>query len=148
MRKSRNPNNTEKTRQCCDCHIVYELSAKYFWKNSLNNLGFAYQCKACTNKRKIEWHFKIKYGLSMVEVEQRKALQQYKCSICKHKADILCVDHDKRTGKVREMLCKKCNQGLGLFDENAEYLNSAILYLEKYNSSKSARRTIQSENLF
>lgn len=144
MRKSRNPNNSESQRQCSDCKTVYPLTGMYFWKNSLNCFGFSYHCKACTNKRKTAWHFKRKYGLSMAELEMKKAQQSNRCAICFQPADVLCVDHNKRTRQIREMLCKKCNQGIGLFDENLAFLESAISYLKKHNLSKNTRQAVLS----
>ena len=59
--------------------------------------------------------------------------QGHVCMICKkdineHSSHI---DHSHVTGKVRGILCEKCNKGLGQFDDNIEYLNNAIKYLSK-----------------
>lgn len=42
----------------------------------------------------------------------------------------LAVDHDHRTGKVRGLLCHRCNVAIGLFQENSLLLRKASLYLE------------------
>jgi hypothetical protein len=41
----------------------------------------------------------------------------------------LCVDHNHQTGKVRGLLCKRCNTGLGVLGDTAEQLNKAISYI-------------------
>jgi hypothetical protein len=41
------------------------------------------------------------------------------------------IDHDHVSGKVRGLLCPKCNNLLGSCGDNIEILKSAIIYLEK-----------------
>ena len=56
------------------------------------------------------------------------AKQQYACALCSRK-DKLYVDHDHATGKVRGLLCKLCNWGLGSFSDNAAVLRRAADYV-------------------
>ena len=42
------------------------------------------------------------------------------------------IDHDHRTGKIRQLLCHYCNCGLGSFEDNVERLNKAVEYLKKH----------------
>ena len=44
------------------------------------------------------------------------AKQGGKCAICKRKPVRLCIDHNHKTGKVRGLLCPRCNSSLGLID--------------------------------
>ena len=57
-----------------------------------------------------------------------------RCKICGvHQSEIkrsLCVDHDHETGKVRGLLCGKCNTAIGLFGDNRELVKLAFEYLE------------------
>ena len=82
-------------------------------------------------KNNKEHYYKKLYNITLEEIYGMLIKQDYKCSICK---DPLietkgCVDHNYRTGKVRGILCSRCNTGLGLFRENPEFLNNAILYI-------------------
>lgn len=73
--------------------------------------------------------------------------QQNKCAICFQEESVimrkdksispLSIDHDHITGKVRGLLCARCNKALGSFKESEERLQSAINYLRrnKYASS-------------
>jgi hypothetical protein len=44
----------------------------------------------------------------------------------------LCVDHDHKTGKVRQLLCRNCNMVLGQVGDNANLLEEMIKYLQKH----------------
>jgi hypothetical protein len=42
------------------------------------------------------------------------------------------IDHSHETGKVRELLCHRCNTGLGYIDDK-EFLECAQRYLRRIN---------------
>lgn len=48
---------------------------------------------------------------------------------------MLAVDHDHDTGKIRSLLCSRCNLALGQFNDDIVILESAIEYL-KYHGKK------------
>lgn len=84
---------------------------------------------------------KHNYGLT-VEDYNRILKQQYGvCAICnkpetqhscpKGKVDSLRVDHDHKTGKVRGLLCSKCNFGISQFNDDIELMKIAINYLKE-----------------
>ena len=72
-----------------------------------------------------------KYGLTLEEYRALYEACQGKCLICQEQPEKLCVDHDHVTGKVRGMLCKECNSGLGFFKDKQASLLQAISYLDK-----------------
>ncbi len=110
----------------------------------------ARQCLACYNMKNREWKEKNKnyvarlsrnrtllkkYGLTSDQVDDMIASQGGACAICKstepgrhgwH------VDHCHTTGRVREALCSRCNQGLGLFRDDTALMAVAIEYLRKH----------------
>jgi thiol-disulfide isomerase/thioredoxin len=79
---------------------------------------------------------KTKYGISLEKYNKMFRDQSGNCAICgknrsQERRD-LGVDHDHVTGKVRGLLCSKCNSALGMFCDNIEIVRKALKYLEKY----------------
>lgn len=46
----------------------------------------------------------------------------------------LALDHNHKTGHVREWICDSCNTGLGRFKDDRQILERAIEYLNKYKN--------------
>jgi hypothetical protein len=75
---------------------------------------------------------KVKYGISLEDYDAMLARQGGVCAACKNKkrrSERLCVDHCHVTGKVRGLLCRNCNVGLGLFRDDADLVEAAAAYL-------------------
>jgi len=86
------------------------------------------------NKRS---QLKILYGMTIEEYEKMLKEQNGKCAICKSRnnnGNSLHVDHNHTTGKIRGLLCHKCNTALGIVNESKTILLSMISYLEKENN--------------
>ncbi len=65
-------------------------------------------------------HFKTKYGITLEDYENMFQSQNGVCKICKNKCSTgknLAVDHCHETGKVRGLLCAKCNVNLGRIEK-------------------------------
>jgi Recombination endonuclease VII len=71
-----------------------------------------------------------RYGLSLQDYRAILARQGMACAICKRSDRPLCIDHCHATGKVRGFLCRKCNLGLGYYDDDPSLLRAATTYLE------------------
>lgn len=85
-------------------------------------------------------HIKRVYGLDWTTYLEMFATQQGSCKICKvplslypkqNDHEIAHVDHCHGTGKVRGLLCKTCNSGLGNFKESVLLCKLAAQYLEE-----------------
>ena len=81
-----------------------------------------------------QWVRAIKrnYGLTPEDWENMLSEQGGVCAICGEVQEnrSLYVDHDHETGKVRGLLCRKCNLFLGLAQDDPNILRSAANYLE------------------
>lgn len=95
------------------------------------------RCKRCreySRKHNYKWHLKKRYNLTEEEYKQLGD----SCHICGSKdpgdkrARGMFVDHDHKNGKVRGVLCSKCNLGIGAFEDNPLLLSLAIAYLYKH----------------
>lgn len=76
------------------------------------------------------------YDITHKDYQLLSEEQSGTCAICKKECVSgrrLAVDHCHTTGKVRGLLCCKCNRGLGNLDDDLDKLRAAVLYLEKYS---------------
>lgn len=93
----------------------------------------------CSSKGFTRKYLRKEYGISYEEYMKMYNLHDGKCHICqqrgfridKNQKLDLAVDHCHTTGIVRGMLCHNCNRGLGLFQDNINYLLNAVDYLER-----------------
>jgi hypothetical protein len=71
--------------------------------------------------------------------------QNGRCAICLEKEIRilngkivkLAVDHDHKTGKVRELLCAACNAGIGMFKDSFDIAEKAAVYLRYHRGEQS-----------
>ncbi len=92
-------------------------------------------------KERISYTMKKRFGITLEQYSRILKEQNGVCAICgnkethKHqsgKIKELAIDHNHITGKVRGLLCERCNHGLGKFNADSngiELLCSAISYL-------------------
>lgn len=127
----------------CSCDLTDNNWYKSHQKNSV------YTCSTChknldsqsfTNHKNGKLK---KYGITFLEYQEMFNKQNGTCAICfkEEKAKTsrlinceslsLAVDHCHTTGKVRGLLCMKCNRAIGLLEDSTDNLNNAIKYLNK-----------------
>jgi hypothetical protein len=94
------------------------------------------RCKTCRKaamkRSAAASHRRNRYGLD--DVAYNKLLKDSNgcCAVCHRPYEIPFIDHDHDTKKVREILCRFCNTGLGIFGDNVVILENAIAYLRKH----------------
>lgn len=76
------------------------------------------------------------YAITPDDYAQMKEDQGGVCAICGQpetmKKRDLSIDHCHKTKKVRGLLCNTCNVGLGRFNDSAELVRRAFVYLARY----------------
>ena len=110
-------------RQCNNCN--QELLPKFFAKKgTLSAIGANYlqpMCKECSNTLDRE----------NTQIKKIAGLKPFFCECCFKTTDKLQRDHIHGTLFFRGWICKNCNTGLGLFDDNLKGVLAGALYLEK-----------------
>ena len=143
---------------CTKCRKKYsEPFEKWFNKNRSTKDGLCWECKKCRKKYRKKTKHIIKkynrvryrthngfnysqknrwkrYGITPDDYNRMFGEQNGVCAICgTHQSELnrsLDVDHDHKTGKVRGLLCRNCNIGLGNFQDSKDLLLRTIEYLK------------------
>jgi Demerecviridae HNH endonuclease len=90
-----------------------------------------------------------RFGISLAEYREKESAQNGVCAICQQSETMarndkevgLAVDHDHVTGKIRDLLCSQCNQGLGKFEDSPDLLRRAAEYLERHGKRSTSVMT-------
>ena len=130
------PQGYFKEKKCKECGSGFTPQAP-------SHLYCSGECSSVGFTRK---YLRKQYGITYEEYMDMYNLYDKRCHICKrlgfridkhHQLD-LAVDHCHSTGVVRGMLCHNCNRGLGLFQDNAESLLTAVDYLKRATTKAEA----------
>ena len=129
-------------KDCLDC--TTPLSESNMHPSLLRSQS--YICKQCSAKRSERWRknnpdrlrvldrknkLKYKYGLTVEQYNELLSFQEGVCALCmkEHKRRPLNVDHCHSTGKIRGLLCDKCNLAIGLLGDSIELALRIVRYL-------------------
>ena len=88
-------------------------------------------------------YLKRKYGMTLDDYERMFAAQECVCAICgkpRPEERTLHVDHDHESGAIRGLLCFRCNNALGDFEEQYELFQKAADYLDRDDELASLAR--------
>jgi hypothetical protein len=142
------------TKVCIECKESKRLKQFEYCKTCKNERKNI--CISCIRKKRVnylklqgnnediskaqenDWRLKKTYGITIETYNKMFSDQNGCCKICKiHQTDLninLAVDHSHTTGKVRGLLCHKCNMGIGLLQEDITILAESIKYLMSFRS--------------
>jgi hypothetical protein len=140
----------ELKRTCKKCDMELALTTEHF-RIRPHDGRWEPDCRICTRKERVRYAkaYRAKhpekvmgakllctYGLSLEEYEEKSKRQNGVCAICSKPnvpkngyVERLSVDHDHVTGQVRDLLCRKCNMEIGVYEKNAKRLST---YLAKF----------------
>lgn len=83
----------------------------------------------CPKRRRAK-HLKQRFGVTLEQWDALFEVQGRKCATCPRTEAKWHTDHCHKTGRLRGILCHKCNLLLGYAEDNCDVLRSAINYLE------------------
>ncbi|WP_089403800.1 endonuclease domain-containing protein [Geodermatophilus saharensis] len=106
-------------------------------RSSRTASGFGSRCKSCHNATNKAAYRQRQYGMSDAELGELRVEQGDRCAIC-GEPDPQHLDHDHRTGRVRQWLCQRCNHGLGLLRDDPAVLHAAAGYVERHRDAQRA----------
>ena len=138
--------NSGTHKRCPICGELKERSEYWKWKSRQD--GLTAYCKACFNNKNKKWmkenpeklptlqekraySRKKNFGVSEEDYAKMLSDQNNSCAICSKEIGWeAAVDHCHTTNKVRGLLCRNCNLGLGGFKDNTETNRKAIAYVK------------------
>lgn len=136
------------TKQCRDCGLQKRLED--FPIQRRRNDGRHIYCRYCFNERaKISKHkhhgsqreylLRLRYGITQQNFDQLLGLQLGRCAVCMERPPKH-VDHEHEGGRVRGLLCVKCNNLLGHAGDDPMWFEKAIAYLERHSGQAGSVR--------
>lgn len=129
-------------RQRREYYQRHKEAAKAYNKRHYHANRDALKLKA--NARAWRLHLKKAYGMTVADYDRMVREQGGQCFICGpnaktyRKAKLLCVDHDHQTGRVRRLLCDRCNRLIATADEDPTILRAAALYVSEFKREVAA----------
>lgn len=74
------------------------------------------------------------YGITVEEAQARLEAQEFKCAICLVHLDTELsrhtqIDHDHKTGRVRGIVCVRCNLAIGWIEDDPTRAQRIVEYL-------------------
>nr|BDD47441.1 hypothetical protein 18 [Pelagibacteraceae bacterium] len=135
------------TKKCTCCGETKPITDFYKRKSRRDGEGLVPTCKLCTIERS-----RKRYHSNPDEINDRRAAKTYNTTVehikqMREEAGGICqccgkpgeghykrlvIDHCHSTGKIRGLICQKCNTVLGLVKDRIEVLQNLQNFIETY----------------
>ena len=113
--------------------VLLESHRRWYTNNKPRRLNTSARWYAANRARKREaarcWRLRTRYHIEPAEFARRIDQQRGTCAMPWCNKPPTCVDHDHATGRVRGLLCRGCNLGLGLLGDSQAGLLAAMAYV-------------------
>ena len=120
-------NGFKKCSRCLEMKTVDMFGKDRYTKDGLH---------ACCKDCKTDIQLQHEFGITLREYENLLKRQNGKCACCGannpgNNRTRFAVDHSHQTGKIRGLLCFRCNVTLGHCNDDSDILQKLIDYLEE-----------------
>lgn len=121
------------SKTCSSCKVSKPVSDFSFTKNR----GVLNRCKDCVTMQRVAWLLGVSRTDVAIVIKERGKSDV--CSLCLKRYSVVenrrpCIDHDHKTGKLRKIICGKCNLIIAWIEEDSEALKRIATYLESYKT--------------
>jgi len=143
------------SQRCSRCKIEKPLEAfhrqwstvtgRHAWcKDCFNANARLKRNKKVTPEQRARWNRATKYGLTEQQYQEMVARQAGLCAICESEMEYPRIDHCHRSGRVRALLCQRCNLRLAGI-EDPVFLQAALKYLALHQEESLSQSMSSSE---
>jgi hypothetical protein len=144
--KNKNPEKYIEKYKAFNNNEKRKAYMKEYYKNNTEQLRKntkKYRSKLIIQGNRDDYHLRRKFGFNRQHYDMMSMSQNHLCLICKQpetriirgKVARLAVDHCHKTGKIRGLLCARCNLGIGRFEDSPELLRESAKYIEDHASN-------------
>lgn len=129
--------NAEKKSKAVAQYIKNRRATDETWRQLTNQRASErskrlYATDAAHRTKSWAHSLRYNYGLSLEDWNSMNEAQDGRCRLCRRKRKLF-VDHCHETGRVRSLLCSRCNTGMGCFEDSVDMLKRAIHYLTSHD---------------
>lgn len=113
-----------------------EQSRQWAIQNADKRRDIANKWARSNAEQRRAYKLKSRYGVTPAQYDAMVEAQGGQCSICGTApgGEKLVVDHMHSTGRVRSLLCRKCNSAIGLLRDDPDVIYAAAAYVRKHNA--------------